>query len=163
MKKCLRITCPLGLAILFCGLALATNSLVSPDDIKKMKEAKISDAVIQLLVAEQTCSVTADFLTSLKKSGADDEMLKLVILADRYKNPTKTDFSVEQIEILKKAGYSDQMIVELSNITPIKRVVDKQGNESILYRTGVLPKPETATPDQSLGSFNINIEKVERP
>jgi protoheme ferro-lyase len=163
MKKGLNITSSVGLAVIFCGLAWAMNSLVSPEDIKKLKEAKISDAVIQLLVAEQTCSVTADFLMSLKSSGADDEMLKLVILADRYKDPARANLSAEQIEILKKAGYSDEMIVQLFHVTPIKKVVDKQGNESIVYGTGVLPKPETTAPAQPPHIFNINIEKVERP
>jgi len=83
MKKNLEITCAAGLVMLFAGLAWAMNSLVGPDGLNKMKQAKISNEVIQMLVAEQTCSVTGEFLVRLKKAGADDETLKSVILADR--------------------------------------------------------------------------------
>jgi hypothetical protein len=138
------------------------NSLVSPDDIKKMKKAKISDALIQMLVAEQTCSVTADFLLKLKRSGADNKMLEGVILADRYKNPTKKSLSAKQLEILKKAGYSDEVILRLFNVPQVKRTVDEQGNESVVYGTGGPSQPGATDSGQSLDIFNINIEKVER-
>ena len=79
----------------------AMNSLVGPDDINKMKAAKISDAVIQMLLSEQTSSVTAAFLIDLKKKGADDKTLAAVILSDRYKNPKKTELTSKQQEVLK--------------------------------------------------------------
>jgi hypothetical protein len=145
------------------GLALAMNSLVSPGDIKKLKEAQISRAVIQTLMAEQTSSINSDYLIMLKKAGADDEMLKSVILADRYKNPKKADLSLEQMEILKKAGFSDEVIVRLFNVAPTKRVVDEHGNESVIYGTGLDPEPPTSPPDQTQGTFNINIERITPP
>ena len=60
-----------GMTIIYSGLVWAMNSLVSPDDIGRMKRAKISDAVIQMLIAEQTCSVTGEFLMKLKSAGAE--------------------------------------------------------------------------------------------
>jgi hypothetical protein len=127
------------------------NSLVSPGDVKKMKEAKISRAVIQVLMAEQTSSINGDCLIMLKRAGADDEMLKSVILADRYKNPKKADLSLEQVEMLKKAGFSDEVIVRLFN------------NERVVYGTGSPPKLKGSPPSQSQSTYNINIERVERP
>ncbi len=152
-----------GMTIIFCGVVWAMNSLVSPDDMSRMKKAKISDTVIQMLIAEQTCSVTGEFLMKLKSAGADDEMLKAVILADRYKNPKKAELSPEQIGMLKKAGFSDEMIMQIINSTPVKRVTDNHGNESIVYGTRRVPEPEIAPATQPQGTFNINIEKVERP
>ena len=128
-----------------------------------MKKAKISDTVIQMLIAEQTCCVTGEFLIKLKSAGADDDMLKAVILADRYKDPEKTELSPEQIGMLKKAGFSDEVIMQIINSTPVKSVTDDYGNESIVYGTRRVPEPETASPAESQGTFNINIEKVERP
>lgn len=163
MRRGLGITCLAGLAVLACGTAFAMNSLVGPDDISKMKDAKISDAVIQLLMSEQTCSITGEYLIMLKRAGANDEMLKSVIFADRYKRPHKADLTVEQMEILKKAGFSDEVIMQLFNVTPVKSVTDAQGNESVVYGTGLPPKPRTSTPGQPQGTLEINIEKVEQP
>ncbi len=162
MKKYLKTCCSISLTVILYGTAWAMNSLVSPDDIKKMKKAKISDALIQMLVAEQTCSVTADFLLKLKRSGADNKMLEGVILADRYKNPTKKSLSAKQLEILKKAGYSDEVILRLFNVPQVKRTVDEQGNESVVYGTGGPSQPGSADSGQSQDIYNINIEKVER-
>ena len=163
MKRGIEITCLVGMVIMACGLALAQNSLVGPDDIRKMKKANISDGVIQTLLTEQTCSITGEYLVMLKRAGANDEMLKIIILADRYKNPRKADLTVEEMELLRKAGFSDEVIVQLSNMTPSKRVTDAQGNESVVYGTGLPIKPETDTPQQEQPTFNINIEKVEQP
>lgn len=164
MRKGLEITCAVAVAILFCGFSWAMNSLVGPDGLKKMKQAKISDEVIQMLVAEQTCSITGEALVKLKKGGADDETLKSVILADRYKNPRKANLSVEQIEILKKAGYSDEMIMQMLHVTPTKRVVDEQGHESVVYgtRRAPEPKPTTSTPEH-LDLPPVIIKKVDQP
>ena len=153
----------IGMTIIFSGLVWAMNSLVNPDDIGRMKKAKISDAVIQMLIAEQTCSVTGEFLIKLKGAGADDDMLKAVILADRYKNPKKAELSPEQIGMLRKAGFSDEMIMQIINSTPVKRVTDDHGNESIVYGTRRGPKPETAPATESEGVYNIYIEKVGQP
>ena len=98
MKKGLEITCAAGLVMLFGGLAWAMNSLVGPDGLNKMKQAKISNEVIEMLVAEQTCSVTGESLVRLKKAGADDETLKSVILADRYKNPVESSHFISPVK-----------------------------------------------------------------
>ncbi len=162
MKMAAKMMCCIGLIVAFCSVAWATNSLMSPDDIVKMRTAKISSSIIELLVAEQTCSVTADFLVTLKNSGADDKVLEAVILADRYKRPAKVSLSVEHAEMLKKAGYSDDMILKLFVVPPARRVVDKQGNESVVYGTSGHAGDKTDTTPPSGGTFNINIEKVER-
>ncbi len=153
----------LGMTIIFSGLAWAMNSLVSPDDMSRMKKAKIGDTVIQMLIAEQTCSVTGEFLIKLKSAGADDDMLRAVILADRYKNPKKAELSLEQIGMLKKAGFSDEVIMQIVNSTPVRRVIDDQGNESIVYGTRRAPEPGTGPATELQGIYNINIEKVEKP
>ena len=151
------------MTIILSGVVWAMNSLVSPDDITSMKRAKISDTVIQVLIAEQTCSVTGEFLMKLKSAGADDDMLKAVILADRYKDPKKAELSPEQIEMLKKAGFSDEVIMQIVNSTPVKRITDDHGNESIVYGTRRVPEAETAPPTDSQGIYDIYIEKVEQP
>ncbi|NVL91054.1 MAG: hypothetical protein HWN69_08725 [Desulfobacterales bacterium] len=166
MKRLLAIVCFAGMTIIFSGMVMvcAMNSLVGPDDIEKMKKARISDRVIQMLITEQTCSVSGDLLIKLKNVGADDEMLKAVILADRYKNPKRaTELSLEQIGMLKKAGFSDEVIMQIVNSTPVKRVIDDHGNESIVYGTRRGSKPETTPSTESQGIYNINIEKVEKP
>ena len=162
MKKGLEITCAAGLVMLFAGLAWAMNSLVGPDGVKKMKQANIGNEVIQMLVAEQTCSITGESLVRLKKAGADDETLKSVILADRYKNPKKANLSVEQIKILRQAGYSDETIMQLLHLTPTTRVVDQQGHESVVYGTRLPPEPEsTASTPEHLDLPPVIIKKVE--
>ena len=98
----------------------------------------------------------------LKSAGAHDDMLKAVILADRYKNPKKAELSPEQIGMLKKAGFSDEVIMQIINSTPVKRVTDDHGNESIVYGTRRVPEPETAPASDSQAIYNINIEKVEQ-
>ena len=153
----------MGMTIITCGPVWAMNSLVSPDSVSTMKKARIGDAVIQMLIAEQTCSVTGEFLMKLKNAGADDEMLKAVILADRYRNPKKAELSPEQVSMLKKAGFSDEMIMQMINGTPVKRVTDEYGNESVVHGARRAPEPKTARPGESQGSYNINIEKVEQP
>ncbi|MBW1739601.1 MAG: hypothetical protein JRJ42_00535 [Deltaproteobacteria bacterium] len=155
--------CVVGITLIFSGLVLAMNSLVGPDDIRRMKSAKISDSVIQMLIAEQTCSITSESLIKLKSAGANDAMLKSVILADRYKNPKKAELSIEQIEMLKKAGFSDEVIMQMVNSIPVKRIVDDHGHESIVYGTRLAPEPETSLPAKSQSTYNINIEKVTQP
>lgn len=162
MKKGLDIVCAATLVMLFAGLAWAMNSLVGPDGVKKMKQANIGNEVIQMLVAEQTCSITGESLVRLKKAGADDETLKSVILADRYKNPKKANLSVEQIKILRQAGYSDETIMQLLHLTPTTRVVDQEGHESVIYGTRLSPepKPKASTPEH-LDLPPVIIKKVE--
>jgi hypothetical protein len=162
MKKGLDITCAAGLVMLFSGLAWAMNSLVGPDGLNKMKQANIGNEVIQMLVAEQTCSITGESLVRLKKAGADDETLKSVILADRYKNPKKANLSVEQMNILRKAGYSDETIMQLLHLTPTTRVVDQQGHESVVYGTRLPPEPKpTASTPAHFDLPPVIIKKVE--
>ena len=162
MKKGLDITCAAGLVMFFAGLAWAMNSLVDPDGLNKMKQANIGNEVIQMLVAEQTCSITGESLVRLKKAGADDETLKSVILADRYKNPRKANLSVEQMKILRKAGYSDETIMQLLHVTPATRVVDQQGHESIVYGTRLPPEPKpTASNPEDVDFPPVIIKKVQ--
>jgi len=162
ITKPIQIICSLAFAITFLvAPAGAMNSLVSAGDIKKMKEARISDKVIKILVAEQTCSVTPAFLVELKKAGADNKMLEEIVLGDRYKNPTKTGLSTEEVEILKKAGCSEEMVLRLLDIKPVERIVDEQGNESIVYRTDLPSTRKSDISDKSTDTVNINIEKVE--
>jgi hypothetical protein len=150
-------------AMLICSSAWSMNSLVGPDDINKMKTARISDAVIQLLLSEQTSSVTADFLINLKNTGADDKTLAAVILADRYKNPEKSELTVKQQEILKKAGYSDEALLKLFDGPSVKTVVDEHGNESVVYSTGGPSPAQVKNRDASQGTYNINIDRVRIP
>ncbi len=162
ITKTIRIICSLALAISFFVVPVgAMNSLVSADGIKKMKEARISDNVIKILVAEQTCSVTPAFLVELKKAGADNKMLEEIVLGDRYKNPTKAGLSTEEVEILKKAGCSEEMVLRLLDIKPVERIVDEQGNESIVYRTDLPATRKSDISDKPTDTVNINIEKVE--
>lgn len=144
-----------------CNVAWAMNAWVAPEDIHKMKKAKIGDNVIQMFIAEQTSTVTADFLINLKNKGADEKTLAAVILADRYKCPKNTDLSLEQWEILKKAGYSEETLQKLFNGPSVKKVVDEHGNERIVYTTGGPSPAQTKTPDYSRGTYNIHIERIE--
>jgi hypothetical protein len=161
MKKCLDIICAAALVILLGGSAWAMNSLVGPDGLKKMKQANISNEVIQMLAAEQTCSITGESLVRLKRAGADDETLKSVILADRYKNPKEIKLSTEQIEILRRAGFSDETIMQLLHLTPTTRIVDQQGHESVVYGTRVPPEPKpSASAPEHLDLPPVIIKKV---
>jgi len=164
MKRGLEIISAAGLVLLFAGLAWAMNSLLGPDGLRKMKQAGISNEVIQMLAAEQTCAVTGEFLVRLKKAGADDETLKSVILADRYRNPKRAHLSVEQMKILRKAGYSDETIMQMLHVTPTTSVVDQQGHEGVVYgtRRPPEPKPTAATPD-GIDFPPVIIKKTERP
>jgi len=148
-------------AAFLCNVVWAMNSLVAPDDVNKMKTARISDEVIQMLISEQTSTVTADFLISLKNGGADEKTLAAVILADRYKSPKMTELSLAQQEILKKAGYSDEALQKLFDGPSVKTFVDEHGNERVVYTTGGPSPAQTKTPDYSQGTYNINIERVE--
>lgn len=158
--------CYIWLSLILSALTLydpawAINSLVRPTAVKKLKAAGISNEVIELLITEQTCSIKADDLLALKKHGADDKILKAVILADRYKNPTKAELSAQQLELLRKAGLSDALILRLFHVPSAKRVIDEQGNESIVYGfdgPSSVPPPQS---DQPHNNFRINIEKVE--
>lgn len=141
----------------------AMNSLVGPDDMEKMRAAKIDNSVIQTLAAEQTCSVTGEFLIKLKAAGADDSMLKSVIMADRYKNPQKAELSTGQAETLRKAGVSDEAIMRMMIGSPVRRVVDEHGNETVVYGDVETSEPDPGPESESHGTFNINIEKVEKP
>lgn len=159
MKSNLTTVVILVAALLSNG-AWAMNSLVTQNDFNKMKAAGMSDSVIQMLISEQTSTVTADFLISLKNKGADEKTLAAVILADRYKSPKKTELSLEQLEILKKAGYSDETLQKLFDGPSVKTVVDEHGNESVVYTTGAPSPAEAKSPDYSQGTYNINIERV---
>ncbi len=144
------------------GHAWAMNSLVRPADVQKMKEAGIGNAVIETLVTEQTCTVTADHLIRLKQSGADDKLLQGVVLADLYKSPEKGAISEADVEILKKAGFSEEAILQQFVVSPVRTTVDSQGNESIVYGPGSPPKGQDLAPCPSDGPYNINIEKLEK-
>lgn len=144
-----------------CNVGWAMNSLVTEDDINKMKAAKISDTVIEMLVSEQTSTVTADFLISLKNGGADENTLAAVILADRYKSVKGVEISLEQQEVLKQAGYSDEVLERLFCRPSVKTVVDEHGNERVVYTTGGPSPAQAKTPDYSQGTYNIHIERVE--
>lgn len=148
--------------VMFFGHAWAMNSLVHPSDVQKMKEAGIGKAVIETLVTEQTCTVTADHLIRLKQSGADDKLLQGVVLADRYKSPEKRANSVAEAELLKKAGFSEEAILRQFVVSPVRTTVDSQGNESIVYGEGSPPKGQDLAPCPSDGPYNINIEKLEK-
>jgi hypothetical protein len=160
MRRNLVVFAVIVLVVLPLNAAWAINSLAGPDDIKKMKAVRIGHAVIQMLLSEQTTSVTADFLITLKKAGADDKTLTAVILADRYKSPKKSELTAKQQEILKKAGYSDEVILSLFGGPGVKTVVDEHGNESVVYSTGGSCPAQTSKTD-SQGTYNINIEKVQ--
>lgn len=163
MKRGLETICAAGLVLLFAGLAWAMNSLFGPDGLRKMKQAGISNEVIQMLTAEQTCSVTDELLVRLKKAGADDETLKSVILADRYNNPKRVHLSVEQMKILRKAGYSDETIMEMLHVSPTTRVVDQQGHEGVVYGTRRPPEPKPTAPTSEVDFPPVIIKKTERP
>jgi len=162
IRMIFRIPATAVFVVVLFGHAWAMNSLVRPADVQKMKEAGIGKAVIETLVTEQTCTVTADHLIRLKQSGADDKLLQGVVLADRYKSPGKGAISEAEAEILKKAGFSEEAILRQFVVSPVRTTVDSQGNESIVYGSGSPPKGQDPEPCPSDGHYNINIEKLEK-
>lgn len=142
--------------------AKAANSYVTADGVKRMKAADIDSEVIALLVAQQTCSVSPDLIIELKDAGADANTLKEVILADRYKQRKPARLSAEEIDVLKKAGCPDEMILRLFGEGEITSVVDSEGNESVLYRTDTLNPSRGRTAHQAPDTYNIYIEKLQK-
>ncbi|MBW2109176.1 MAG: hypothetical protein JRI36_11010 [Deltaproteobacteria bacterium] len=149
------------LALSVCEGTWAMNSLVHSQDLENMTAAGIGKPVIQLLVSEQTCSIRAQDLITLKRHGADDEMLRAIILADRYKQPKKALLTVEQWTILKKAGYSDDTILRLFYVPSARIITDANGHQSIVYGTQITPPTQKPISNESDGTFHINIERVE--
>jgi len=137
------------------------NSLVTADGIKQMEAANLKQELIALIAVEQTCSVSPELLIHLKNAGADDETLRQVILADRYKKPRPARLSPEDIEVLKKAGCSDGMIIRLMGGSATEIVVDEQGNESVVTRTDRLESTQEESNAEDPKMFFINIEKLE--
>jgi len=149
-----------GILVPGSGPGWGMNSLAAPEDVEAMKRARIGPAVIELFLSEQTCSVTGDLLVQLKKTGADDAVLRAVILSDRYKTPGKASLTPQQWELLKKAGFSEHTLFDLSGMSPVRTVVDTRGNESIVYGFSPAGGREQAAPGGS--GWNVNIEKVEK-
>ncbi len=142
--------------------ATAMNSLVTADGIEQMEAANLNQELITLIAVEQTCSVSPELLIHLKKAGADDETLRQVILADRYKKPRPARLSAQDIEVLKKAGCSDAMIIRLIGGSTTEIVVDEQGGESVVTRTDRLQPTQEDNSVEDPKMFYINIEKLER-
>lgn len=140
----------------------AMNSLVTADGINQMEAADLNQELIALIAAEQTCSVSPELLIHLKNAGADDKTLRQIILADRYKKPRPARLSAQDIEVLKKAGCSDSMILRLMGDSATEIVVDEQGNESVVRRTDRLQSTEEDNNAEDPKMFYINIEKLER-
>ena len=139
----------------------AMNSLVTAEGIGKMKAADINGKVIAVLAAEQTCTVNPDLLVRLKKAGVKTQALKQIITADRCRQHQTATLSTKDIEVLKKAGCSEGMIMRLLGVTAVKTVVDEQGNENVIYDTHTLPSPEGPVDSGKPDAFYINIEKLE--
>lgn len=142
--------------------AKAMNSLVTPNGTKQMEAAGLNQELITLIAAEQTCSVSPEFLIHLTKAGVDDETLRQVILADRYKKPQPARLSAQDIEVLKEAGCSDGMIIRLMGGLATEIVVDEQGNETVVTRTDRLESSQEDDNTEDPKMFYINIEKLER-
>ena len=140
----------------------AMNSFVTPEGIRKMKAAKIDTEIISLLAIQQTCVVSPDLLVRLKHAGADSDTLRGIIVADRHKQPNTARLSTEEIEILKEAGCSDEMILRLLGKTAVETVVDAQGNETVIYRTDVLNPPKGEDGQECLDVYDIYIENLEK-
>ena len=137
------------------------NSLVTADGIKQMEAADLNQELIALIAAEQTCSVSPELLIHLKNAGADDKTLRQIILADRYKKPRPARLSAQDIEVLKKAGCSDSMILRLMGDSATEILVDEQGNESVVTNTDRLESTEEGNTAEDPKTFYINIETLE--
>jgi hypothetical protein len=126
-----------------------------------MKSAGIGDEVIQAVVAEQTCSVSPAFLIALKQAGANDETLKQIVLADRYRDPKASVLSERQIQLLREIGCPDGLIAKILGLPGAKPVKRKDDTGDVTYRTDALRAPVNPDSANPPDAFYINLEKVE--
>jgi len=139
--------------------AWAANSLITNDDIKKMKKAGISEKLVNYLVTNQTCSIDADNVISYHNAGLKDEVIQELIQADAYR-PVKestVDRELKIIEGLKQAGFTDQAILEYLNIVRSNKVIDHNGDRS--YRLSPpMNKQQANEPNYNDFSYPVNLE-----
>ena len=152
----------LAMALCFCGFGplYAANSLVTPEDVSKMKRNGISNAIIELLISEQTASVSSDTIITLQRAGANDTILEQVIKGDRYKGAEKAGSSKHIVEILKANGFSQEVIEMIVNRPGVRKEVDATGNKKIIYDTGPPKDRNQIQPSENGTQYHINIERV---
>lgn len=147
--------------LLFVLPGWAANSFVNPDGIEKMKSAGIDGKVIEVLAAEQTCSVSPAFLIALKQAGATADTLKQIVLADRYRNPKSSPLSEKEIQLLRDIGCPEGLIARLLGLPQEKPVKGKDDTGNVIYRTDTLGASPNADCVNPPDAFYINLENVE--
>jgi len=115
--------------------AHAFNALVQYEDIPKMREAGVGQAVIDYVLSHQTSSFGSEDIIAMKASGLSDEDLLSAIKADLYRPETKST-ALEEAELaqkLKESGMSDEAVLQFLNRIKISGRVHRHGTETIEY------------------------------
>ncbi|KPA12914.1 conserved hypothetical protein, secreted [Candidatus Magnetomorum sp. HK-1] len=110
----------------------ANNSLITIDDIPKMKKAGISQNLIEYLINNQTCSIDANTVIRYHKAGLKEQAILKLIKADAYR-PERESTVEKELRIigsLKQAGFSDEAILEYLNSARSNQFVDNNGDSS---------------------------------
>jgi len=110
----------------------AANSLVTIDDISKMKKAGVSQELINYLTTHQTCSIDANTIIRYHEEGLKAPVILKLIQADEYRpdreSTVEKEFKI--IEGLKQAGFSDEAILEYLNSVRTNQLVDINGDRT---------------------------------
>jgi len=127
--KSFKVLFLLFMLLIFMG---ASNSLVSIEDISKMKKAGVSQQLIDYLISHQTCSIDANTVIHYHEAGLKEPVILTLIQADAYRPEHKSTVEKELkiIEGLKQAGVSDEAILEYLNSVRSNDFVDTDGNKS---------------------------------
>lgn len=128
------------LSLFLIAPAYGFNSQVTYKGITEMVEAGVNPTVIDYLIAHQTCSIGAQDVIKLKKAGLKDAGIISAIKSDRCRKPEEATVhnEIEVIERLKKAGMSDEAVLQYLDRIKSQRRIDPDGRTTIQY--GNTPK-----------------------
>ena len=132
------------------------NSQVTSEEINGMVRAGVGTKVIDYLIAHQTCSIGARDVIRMKQAGLKDSGIISAIKSDRYRKPEEATVldELEVIERLKKAGMSDEAVLQYLDRVKSQRHVDSDGRATIRYgntpRREPYPVDGSQLPDQGM-------------
>lgn len=113
------------------------NSLVREADIARMQELGVSREVIDYLVSHQTSSIGSKDVIRMKSAGMSNDQILSAIKSDLYEQAHKPTV-VEEADLitqLKKAGLSDEAVLQFLDRVRTTRRVDAKGKVTTSHTT----------------------------
>ena len=124
---------------------------LSADAIIELKSAGVSDATIEVMIAEktiETASLSVDEILALKKAGIGDKTLQAVIRAGSYMKAAEPIVygrairpirlsSVEDIITMHRAGFSDAVLEAVLTAVNPAADADRQRAFDLLERMNI--------------------------